>query len=113
MMEQLLQAAKRLAATLKDKGYTGSFLTDGGYPDDPEKSLSKFIREATVRDTNKIQGGFLMETYLTWDGEDKERIQAGFHVAFRNGAFEISGMDIEQKNRYNIDRKSTRLNSSH
>src|SRR3546814_17089140 len=43
-----------------------------------------------------------METYLTWDGEDKERIQAGFHVAFRNGAFEISGMDIEQNKRYNI-----------
>lgn len=108
-MEELLQAAQRLAATLKDKGYTGSFLTNADYPDDPEQSLSRFIGEATVSDLKKIQEGFHMETYLSWNGEEQERIFATFHAAFRNGAFEVTGMDIEHKNRYGMMIQNQRL----
>jgi len=108
-MEELLQAAGRFAATLKDKGYTGSFLTGAGYPDDPEKSLSGFIRDATVADIKKIREGFHMETYLSWNGEQQERICATFRAAYRNGAFEVSQMDIEYKNRYGMTIKNCRL----
>lgn len=108
-MEELLQAAQRLAATLKDKGYTGSFLTNAGYPDDPEKSLSRFIGSATVADLRKIQEGFWMETFLSWKGEEQERIFATFHAAYRNGEFEVSRMDIEYKNRYGITIQNQKL----
>lgn len=99
-MEELLQAARRFAAILKEKGYTGSFLSGGGYPDDPEKSLARFIREATVSDFNSLQKGFWMETYLCWNGEEQDRFLASFHAAYRNGAFEVSRMDIAHKDRY-------------
>lgn len=108
-MEQILQAARRFAAILKEKGYTGSFLSGGGYPDDPEKSLARFIREATVSDFNSLQKGFWMETYLSWNGEEQDRVLASFHAAYRNGAFEVSQMDIEHKDRYGKTIKGHRL----
>ena len=71
--------------------------------------MSRFIDEATVADLKKIQEGFHMETYLSWNGEEQERIFATFHAAFRNGEFEVSRMDIEYKNRYGIMIKNQRL----
>lgn len=109
-MEQLIEAAERFSAIMRDKGYTGSFLTPGGYARELPNGLKSYLAEITATGSDKLSKGFFLETYLQWNGEDRDSIQAHFRTVYKDGEFEVMAMDIAHKSRYNVPIKTCSLN---
>jgi hypothetical protein len=98
---KLLLDLDAFAKLLTDKGYDGCFLTQAGYPDKVKDSISRFL-DACRKGTDKpLHHNLLsLNTYLEWNGEDKEKVACRMWVKFEEDKFDIHKIEIERKGRY-------------
>ncbi|WP_333888333.1 hypothetical protein [Sphingobacterium siyangense] len=97
MMEKNYEV-EQLIKILIDKGYTGYFMTQAGYPGRLKESLEGFL--ASLNPRSAFDKNVILETYLDWNGEDKPSIQCFIALENDNGKFALDVMEIIHKDRF-------------
>ncbi|MCP2025786.1 hypothetical protein L1276_000926 [Flavobacterium sp. HSC-32F16] len=98
---KLLLDLDEFAKTLTNKGYDGFFLTQEGYPDKVKDSINRFLEACRNGTDRPLHDNLLsLNTYLEWNGEDKEKVGCRMWVKFEDDKFDIQKIEIERKGRY-------------
>jgi hypothetical protein len=98
---KLLLDLDTFAKTLTAKGYDGFFLTQAGYPDKVKDSINRFLEACRNGTDRPLHDNLLsLNTYLEWNGEDKEKVGCRMWVKFEDDKFDIQKIEIERKGCY-------------
>jgi hypothetical protein len=92
MMDWLLREVEDFAKVMTGKGYDQAFLTNGGFPGSLKQSIDHYLYAVVMGSENGISNGFQLFTYLKWEGEGKENVEADFKIIVANGGLKVSSM---------------------
>jgi len=115
---KLLLHLDALVKTLTDKGYDGSFHTEGCCPGKLKDSISGFLQTwENGNDAPRLANYLHLSTYLEWDGEDRPKVECNMRVRYENGKFDLGDteMYIKRTDRYGQlmkESKQTNLTAS-
>lgn len=85
-IEEFFKDISEFASSLNGRGYDGSFSTCGGYPDDLEKSIKRYLLASMLGKEIGMRNGISLRTFLKWNGSDAESVEAYFRITpgYRN-----------------------------
>jgi len=87
-----------LISILTEKGYTGYFTTQAGYPGRLKDSVGGFL--GSLDPSCNFDKNILLDTYLEWKGENKPSIQCLISLDNDSGKFSLDVMEIIHKDRF-------------
>lgn len=98
--------------TLKNKGYSGYFHTEGSCAGELKDSISGFLENwKNGIDAPRVANFLHLSTYLQCNGEDKPKVQCNMWVRYENGKFDLeqSQIHITRTDRYGQLLKQSKL----
>jgi hypothetical protein len=101
-MENLKKHIEKLSCLLKDKGYTGYFLSGGGHPGKLEESLTALTGDLfkTGPDTDFSTS---LTTYSHWKDERSDSVECRFAIDYnKTKGFLVKNVGIESHDRYGV-----------
>lgn len=96
LLDDHIEALDKL---FKDKGYSGYFMSNLGFPGKLQETIRKHILQSYIskKDLNPIY----LSTYTRWNNEEDPYVRCDFTVKYDDGkGFSIRKMDIHFRNQY-------------
>lgn len=99
-MRNILTAVDEFVKEMTKKGYTGSFKTNGGYPDTLKESMLKFMEQSLMGKESGLKDGISLFTYLDWKGPEEENITAWFLARLQTDRFTVRMISLTLADQY-------------
>lgn len=98
-MLQLEDHITTLDKFLRDKGYSGYFMSNFGFPGKLQETIRKHFFQSYI--SNKDINPIHLSTYTRWNNEEDPYVRCDFTVKYDDGkGFSIKKMDIHFRNQY-------------
>ena len=96
---------KALDKLLRDKGYSGYFMSNFGFPGKLQETMRKHFFQSYI--SNKDINPIHLSTYTRWNNPEEPYVRCDFTVKYDDGkGFSIKKMDIHFKNQYGNIRRA-------